>query len=312
MVTGKVGPAGPAGPVGAAGAAGVAGAVGPAGAAGAAGVAGSVGAPGAAGATGPQGPKGDSWSLSVAGQRCPTGSVMVGVKANGDIDCDTPTSTVCNDGNPYTTDSFDATTGQCRYVPLPAGTPCDDHDPSTSGDVTDGQGGCHGTPTTGSDIDADGVLDAVDNCPNVSNPDQVDDDGDGKGNSCDPCPVDANPGAIRCPLGRPAGTIYFGDTPMSTSAATAVTLTNFDSVSTTVTNVVLSGASASQFAITDNGCLGVTLAAAPGPFEGGVHASCTVTVRFSPTVMGSHSATLQVMASANAVTSVTLTGIAIP
>lgn len=37
-----------------------------------------------------------------------------------------------------------------------------------------------------SDADGDGVCDAVDNCPSVSNPDQADSDGDGSGDACTP------------------------------------------------------------------------------------------------------------------------------
>jgi hypothetical protein len=48
--------------------------------------------------------------------------------------------------------------------------------------ASDGGGG--GTDP-GGDLDADGVPDASDNCPNVYNPGQRDDDGDGIGNKCD-------------------------------------------------------------------------------------------------------------------------------
>jgi hypothetical protein len=41
-----------------------------------------------------------------------------------------------------------------------------------------------------SDVDADGVGDACDNCPDVPNTDQADGDGDGLGDACDPCPAD--------------------------------------------------------------------------------------------------------------------------
>ena len=40
----------------------------------------------------------------------------------------------------------------------------------------------------GPDSDADGVADAVDNCPSVSNADQSDADADGAGDACDPRP----------------------------------------------------------------------------------------------------------------------------
>ena len=49
------------------------------------------------------------------------------------------------------------------------------------------------------DSDGDGMMDDVDNCPNVANPDQADADGDGVGDACDSCadtpegtPVDAS------------------------------------------------------------------------------------------------------------------------
>ncbi len=43
---------------------------------------------------------------------------------------------------------------------------------------------------TGPDTDADGVCDAVDNCPLEPNPDQADADGDTLGDACDTCPTD--------------------------------------------------------------------------------------------------------------------------
>jgi hypothetical protein len=44
------------------------------------------------------------------------------------------------------------------------------------------------------DRDGDGVPDAIDNCPDVPNPDQHDKDGDGVGDACDNCPHVFNPG----------------------------------------------------------------------------------------------------------------------
>ncbi len=40
-------------------------------------------------------------------------------------------------------------------------------------------------PVLAADGDGDGVTNGVDNCLNVSNPDQIDSDGDGCGNACD-------------------------------------------------------------------------------------------------------------------------------
>ena len=39
------------------------------------------------------------------------------------------------------------------------------------------------------DTDADGVANAVDNCPDKANTDQADEDGDTRGDVCDPCPI---------------------------------------------------------------------------------------------------------------------------
>ena len=42
------------------------------------------------------------------------------------------------------------------------------------------------------DSDGDGVDDAIDNCPEVSNVDQLDSDSDGTGDACDAFPLDPN------------------------------------------------------------------------------------------------------------------------
>ncbi|MCK4840672.1 MAG: sulfatase-like hydrolase/transferase [Methylococcales bacterium] len=44
------------------------------------------------------------------------------------------------------------------------------------------------------DIDSDGIEDAIDNCPIISNPGQWDKDKDSIGNDCDNCPIISNPG----------------------------------------------------------------------------------------------------------------------
>jgi len=49
------------------------------------------------------------------------------------------------------------------------------------------------------DRDADGILNAADNCPDTANPDQADGDMDGLGNACDPCPMAPNPAGSACP-----------------------------------------------------------------------------------------------------------------
>jgi len=62
---------------------------------------------------------------------------------------------------------------------------------------------------TATDTDSDGIPDSRDNCPTVSNPDQLDTDGDGLGNACDPdddndtvadvsdnCPLVSNPNQL--------------------------------------------------------------------------------------------------------------------
>lgn len=89
----------------------------------------------------------------------------------------------------------------CYGPTLPAGAPCDvDNEcPSSQSCVAkrctvggsaiepgpDGGGSGSGKP---GDVDGDGVPDATDNCPNVSNLDQHNEDGDKFGDLCDPCP----------------------------------------------------------------------------------------------------------------------------
>jgi hypothetical protein len=65
-----------------------------------------------------------------------------------------------------------------------------------------GRGDCtvtvQGTVTIITDTDGDGIEDAVDNCPNISNVFQADDDGDGIGDACDPTPGCGGCGQIAC------------------------------------------------------------------------------------------------------------------
>ena len=62
------------------------------------------------------------------------------------------------------------------------GTACDDGDACTANDTYDANCNCIGTME---DTDADGICDAIDNCPNIANPDQTDTNNDGIGDTCE-------------------------------------------------------------------------------------------------------------------------------
>ncbi|HET7502368.1 MAG TPA: amidohydrolase family protein [Kofleriaceae bacterium] len=55
------------------------------------------------------------------------------------------------------------------------------------------------TAVSKDDRDHDASATDGDNCPETTNPEQVDSDQDGKGDACDLCPTAANPGALGCP-----------------------------------------------------------------------------------------------------------------
>ncbi len=48
-------------------------------------------------------------------------------------------------------------------------------------------------PSTGTDVDTDGVEEVLDNCPGLNNPSQDDADADYRGDVCDNCPAASNP-----------------------------------------------------------------------------------------------------------------------
>src|ERR1039458_1630941 len=95
-------------------------------------------------------------------------------------------------------------------------------------------------------------------------------------------------------------TLAFGNQGLkSTSAAKTVTLTNNDSTAITLSGETISGTNASAFAISAKTC-GTSLAG---------HASCTISVTFTPAAIGAITATLSVADSAtNSPQKLSLTG----
>lgn len=81
-----------------------------------------------------------------------------------------------------------------RSFGQPPGTGCQSVDRDGDG-VPDARDNCPGVSNAGqNDRDDDGVGNACDNCPGQSNPHQADRDGDGVGNACDNCRSDRNAG----------------------------------------------------------------------------------------------------------------------
>lgn len=84
------------------------------------------------------------------------------------------------------------TAGQCTFTYQGPATPGADtitafFDTNTNGDLDVGEPTGTATKTWFiQDADADGVADAIDNCPTIPNPDQRDTDGDGNGDACQP------------------------------------------------------------------------------------------------------------------------------
>jgi cysteine-rich repeat protein len=81
------------------------------------------------------------------------------------------------------------------------------------------------------DVDGDGVVNAMDNCPTVANASQTDTDMDGKGDACDSCPA-PNPGPLACPSTIEAvktpGSMYVGQhVSLDNVLVTAVGATGF-------------------------------------------------------------------------------------
>lgn len=115
----------------------------------------------------------------------------------------------------------------CYSPSPPSGAPCDPATPNCPsgqtctqtaggafclrpGETIDGlDGGVDTTPEddlpsdmdSTSDLDSDGVLDGMDNCPDVENSGQENDDGDSFGDACDPCPPYSDPLPLQDPDG---------------------------------------------------------------------------------------------------------------
>jgi Collagen triple helix repeat (20 copies) len=129
---------------------------GPAGTAGAQGTQGPKGDPGSPGSQGPQGLPGN---LALAGQSCSEGTFVTGFDDAGTIVCGSsgqtpppppppgpppPPPPDCDDGNPYTTDTYNPETNSCSNTPLPYGTAC--ITPTGEEGYSDGLGNCVAAP----------------------------------------------------------------------------------------------------------------------------------------------------------------------
>jgi len=91
-----------------------------------------------------------------------------------------------------TTDTYTPVDGQYLYylVSRESGTCSESGLGSGTGGPRPNASAC---PNFGDDADADGTIDALDNCPATYNPAQTDVDGDSVGDDCDNCPTTYNP-----------------------------------------------------------------------------------------------------------------------
>ncbi len=154
----------------------------------------------------------------------------------------------CDDGNAggccSPTCAFAASTLVCR----PAAGPCDAAEQCTGASAT--------CPPDGAlpDGDGDGVCDAIDDCPDDSNPDQLDSDHQGGGDACDPCPsdptdaciavssaaavIDAGGGTVTTPDGRVSVQILPGTLASATTISITGTTSSEYSVGTSGTRIL--------------------------------------------------------------------------
>jgi cysteine-rich repeat protein len=116
-----------------------------------------------------------------------TSPVHAQVCGNGNINV----GEQCDDGNLL---DDDCCSHLCRLVAV--GTVCRPSiDPCDAAEVCQGDGLCPVDTGILGDPDGDGFCEAVDVCPGLSDPGQVDRDGDGIGDACDPC-TNVYPGVI--------------------------------------------------------------------------------------------------------------------
>lgn len=104
-------------------------------------------------------------------------------------------------------------------------------------------------------------------------------------------------------LGISPASFDFGTATVGTiSASQTFTVTNSGTAATGTLSVQLTGSGATQFQFVSNGCLSIALSP---------NGSCTVTVRFLPTIAGAHTASLDVSGSPGGTVSAALSGTAL-
>ncbi len=129
------------------------------------------------------------------------------------------------------------------------------------------------------DSDADGVLQAADNCPLVPNADQADVNGDGVGDACAAAPV--------LSLSVAPSQVSFGGVDIDASATRTLTVANSGGGAIALGTITVAGTNAAEFTVVTT--CGSVLAAA---------ASCGIDVTFSPVAAGARTATLTLAHSA--------------
>jgi len=130
------------------------------------------------------------------------------------------------------------------------------------------------------DTDGDGIVDALDNCPAVSNADQADADGDDIGDACEVADIDVTPAAVDF------GKVLI----MGPADEQEISIANVGSLDLNVTGVTLTDATGA-FGLDLNGTAGRCGASA---FTLSAGQRCTVLVTFGPTQEGPHSADLEI------------------